>query len=288
MGFSDSIKKLLSYLMPEFKFSNTGKIILAFLSGNKFLEIKQVNNNYQINIDLTKTTPEQEKIIEDIYPELRNSSNVILQKDHYIDLKEYILECKDIPILKFFKDKICQQDYEALRDSIFINKKFNEGNGVGGYLEQLSRKFGVRGRNICNLYGEGYFDSFIKSYYLLLESQDRISEFSKVFNDFVMNQPITYFVNRLNTQEIINKELLEKIEKNKRYGVKRLTIHGISVENKNKILEFLKIIENKDDVKIISWVEENERISVTLEISNKDNPINPNWKQNLHFWTLII
>jgi hypothetical protein len=112
----------------------------------------------------------------------------------------------------------------------------------------------------------GYFDSFIKNFYALLESENRTQDFLKVFDDFVTQQPITYFVNQYRTQEQVNEDLMEKIVRNKKYGIKKLNIHGIGEQNIKKIKEFIKLIENSQDVKIGLRTEQDNRMSLSLEL----------------------
>jgi len=268
MTFGSICKNILDFFLPSNGITlENNTFDLSFFSGNKFLEVKQeVNNHYNIHIDLDKATPEQIKKITEFYPQIRDEDALILQENNYTDLKKYLEELKNVPILKYFKGKINDQDYNALRTSVFIQNKFNLGDDVSLYLEQLYREFGVRGRNICNLYGEGYFESFIQPFYVLLEADSRKDEFLKQFDQFVMEQPITYFVSQHRTKEQISQDLFGKIEKNKKYGIKKLNIHGIGESNIKKIKSFIKEIETRTDLKIPSSIEKDGRISLCLEI----------------------
>src|SRR3989339_676161 len=155
--------------------------------------------------------------------------------------------------------------YQVNIDPSKINEE-QENEEIKPYLDDLHIKYGKRGNNINNLYGEGYFDSFIKLYYLSLEEEGRLNEFDKFFDKFVMEQPITYFVNQNKSQEKMNEELLLKIEKNKNYGIKRINIHGIGKLNANKINDFSEIIKIREDVKIQSLMIEETRAYLILEI----------------------
>lgn len=270
MPFLQAIQKIISAFIPEFKFVNKGTIILTCFSNNnngKLAEIRKIDDdNLTLNLDINKASHDEIKKLMEIYPEIKEQNELILQQDNYYDLRSYLEEIREIPLLKYFKSKLNDADYEALRTSIFIRNKFDNGGEVTNYLDQLYKKFGVRGRNICNLYGEGYFDNFIKPFYAMLESEKRINEFKEQFDKFVMEQPISYFVNQHKPQEQVNQELINKITNNKKYGIKRLNIHGIGEVNTKKIKQFIKIIENRTDLRISSLIEKDKRISVSLEI----------------------
>jgi len=58
------------------------------------------------------------------------------------------------------------------------------------------------------------------------------------------------------------------IWENKKYGIKRLNVHGIGELNSKKIKEFIKILEQEPNpsAKIISRDEQDNRIFIILEI----------------------
>jgi hypothetical protein len=267
MTLKEVIKKIISIFLPSSEIKNNGDYSLSFLSNNKLVEVKNVTNNfYQVNIDPSKINEEQEKELIKVYPEIRENNGLLLENKRYEIFKEHREECINTPILKFFKGKLKNEDYEALRISVYIKKKFSENEEIKPYLDDLHNKYGKRGNNINNLYGEGYFDSFIKLYYLSLEEEGRLNEFEKFFDKFVMEQPITYFVNQNKSQEKMNEELFLKIGKNKNYGIKRINIHGIGKLNANKINDFSEIIKTREDVKVQSLMIEETRAYLILEI----------------------
>ncbi len=267
MNLKEVIKKIISIFIPFSEINNNGSYRLSFFSNNKLLEVKNITNNfYQINIDPSKISDEQEKKLIKIYPEIRENNGLLLEEKRYQIFKEHKEECMNTPILKFFRRKLRNEDYEALRISVYIEKQFSENKDIKPYLDDLYKKYGRRGNNINNLYGEGYFDSFIKLYYLSLKDEGRLEEFDKFLDKFVMEQPITYFVSQNKSQEKMNEELLSKIEKNKKYGIKRINIHGIGKINANKISNFSEMVRIRDDVQIQSLMIEEARAYLILEI----------------------
>ncbi|MFH1365586.1 MAG: hypothetical protein ABIH28_03315 [archaeon] len=270
MGLKEVIKEIVSIFFPPTEINNSGEYRVSFLSSNKLVEINQItNNNYTINIDPTKLNDEQKNKLIEIYPEIRENNGLILEKKEFEIFKEQREKNKDIPILKFFKGKIKEEDYQALRISVYIQRKFSEGEDIKKHLDDLYKKYGRRGHNISNLYGRGYFDNFIKLNYTILQSHGKEDEFLTFFDKFVMEQPITYFVNSTKSQESTNNDLFSKIDRCKRYGIKRLSIHGIGKINKEKINKFTEIIDRRTDVKIISRIDIETTFSLILEISNE-------------------
>jgi hypothetical protein len=215
--FLDLLKKIKDIFYPREGGEITSDLKLSFFKGAKLIEINHIQKVF--NIDLSKATDNQINRLGRLYPDLIESGVIILNKKDYGICKRYIDENKEAPILKFFKDKLNGKDFEILRSAIFIKDSKDRGEDISKLLEQLNRRFGSRGNNICNLYGEGYFESVIKPLYSILQAKDKEKEFRNQFNEFVENLPISYFVSSGKSQEMINKELKEKIMKSRKYGI---------------------------------------------------------------------
>jgi len=269
MGLKGVIKKIIAFLLPEeSKRDDNREYSLSLCNENKVVEINHITNNiYNLNIDVTKLKQEEKEKLIEIYPEIRQNNGLILEQNKFNIFKEQREKNRNVPLLKFFKGKIKEEDYQALRMSVYIQRKFSNGEDIKPYLNDLYKKYGQRGYNINNLNGRGYFESFIKLNYTLLQSQERENEFLNFFDKFIMEQPITYFVNQMKSQEVMNEELLSKINKCKRYGIRKLSIHGMGKINKEKIDEFIKIIEDRSDIKIVSRIEIGVAVSLILEIA---------------------
>ena len=240
----------------------TTKFTISFFKGAKLVEINKTSKI--INVDLSKASPSQISRLGRIYPDLIDSGVIILKETDFKACKEFIEESKDTSTLKFFKDKINEEDFEALRVAVFIKNKRDKGEDINKLLEQLRKKFGSRSNNICNLYGEGYFESVLKPLYSILKARGKETEFKSQFEDFVINLPISYFVSYGKSQEMINKELKDKIRTSKKYGIKSLNVHGIGKENKNKIVQFQKLVSEENMLKISSLREDEDRISIKI------------------------
>jgi hypothetical protein len=263
MGILNVLKKIWDILSPKEKSEITADVKLSFFKGAKLIEINHTHKT--VNIDLNKATDNQISRLGRLYPDLIEAGVIILKKKDYDTCKNYIEESKDTPILKFFRDKLNNEDFEMLRSAVFIKNSRDKGEDINNLLEQLNKKFGLRGNNICNLYCEGYFETVIKPLYSILEAKGKKDQFKIQFDEFVKDLPISYFVNSGKSQEMVNKELIGKIEKSKKYGISFLNIHGINKENKEKILEFEKLISEDKTLKTSHIREDEERISIKID-----------------------
>lgn len=266
MVFLKILKKILGILSSD-KYEIKTNFKLSFFKGAKLIEINKFSKT--INVDLSQADPTQISRLGRVYPDLIDSEVIILKKNDYQTCKEFIEESKETPTLKFFKGKINEEDFEALRTAVFIKNKRDKGEDINKYLEQLRKKFGSRGNNICNLYGEGYFESILKPLYSILKARNNEDDFESQFDEFVMTLPISYFVSYGKSQEMINKELKNKIKKSKQYGIKTINVHGIGKENKEKIIEFEKSISEDYTLKISSLKDDEERKSIKINLKRK-------------------
>jgi hypothetical protein len=270
MVLKEVFKKILSIFNQEPAREDNKEYHLSFCNGNKAIEIKNITNNiYNINVDPNKLDTNQKNKLVEIYPEIRENNGLILKKEDLEKFEEFKLQAQEIPVLKFYKGKIKDEDYQALRISAFIQKKYNAGEEIRSDLDGLHKKYGKRGYSINNLYGTGYFDNFLKLYYLNLTMAAKECEFQNFFDQFVTEQPMTYFVNNDMSEERVIEDANYKIERCKKYGIKRLGIYGIGKLNKDKIKNFANTLEGREDVFIISIIEIGATISLILGIGSQ-------------------
>lgn len=271
MGFIEAVKKILELFKSSENIEGDKNVKISFFKNFKLFEIKtEVNNNQKILnvvVDLSKASEEQINQLKPIYQEMigdKKGGTLLIKKENYKTFEEYKEESKDAPILKFFKGKLKEEDFDALRTSVYIKNKSDSGENIDSLLAQLRRRHGYRGSNICNLYCEGYFDTLIKQFYNLLESKSLQDNFLEEFDDFVTNLPITYFVNQHKTQEVMNEELNSKISRAKKYGVVKINVHGIGSDNKKKIDKFIEEIRERKDISTTILKEEDYRKSIQI------------------------
>lgn len=144
-------------------------------------------------------------------------------------------------LISFFKGKVPASDLEILRQSNYIKVAYDRGERVGKFKAELVSRYGMRGRNICNLYGTGYFESQIIPLYNEMVGQQNFSprDFEAAYERIVMESPYAIFIyGGMSNQEAVD-EVKKKILRAKKYGIKYLNIHGIGQDNVEKITYLL-------------------------------------------------
>lgn len=204
-----------------------------------------------------------DKIPENIKKELPNiikayveEGNKLLEYDanELLDkLYNYNKENPDGAILSFFKPIIPPKDFEALNASLFLRQQFMKDKAIHHLKQDIRKRFGDTGNNISNLCTAGYFEEFLMP--LFNSSQE---DFKRVYNHIVEKSIVAVFVHRNMNVEDIPKEITNRIEISKKYGIKFIHIHGISKNNVEKIKSCIeeqksyfdffdkKIFENED------------------------------------------
>lgn len=145
-----------------------------------------------------------------------------------IFLKEHSLE--ETNILYFFKGKIPEEDYYALRASLYLRSRFEEHASrqeIDDLKTQILQKFGKRGGNISDLCSARYFEA-LKDF---AENSDRES-FLELYEEVVGKGALTIFVSERTTPKQLTTEISKRITINRRYGVVGiLQVHGIGRKN---------------------------------------------------------
>lgn len=225
------------------------------LSGLKNFKIHILNNNsskttiiknskiniVQVNIgELNKTAlKELEQVINEVVNKdsglvIEDNSQKLLQDFQTIDSKTHTQ--KEI---EYFTGRIPQKDIEILRASIYLKSVADKGDSVHELKADIIARFGERGKNICNLYSAGYFDSQIKPLYEEVGSFDLL-KFHQVYEQIVTESPYAVFIHSGMSDKEVSNVVKNKMEISKKYGIKYLNIHGIGKENVDKITILIK------------------------------------------------
>ncbi|MEA3378854.1 MAG: hypothetical protein U9Q69_04410 [Nanoarchaeota archaeon] len=259
----DFINGLLPNFKPSFKTRDI-KLKFSFLSGNKLLE---VNNYNTLLIDSRHTNPQQLSLIKK-FCKARLKENKLFFDTKTTNLiedikKEKKQNIKGEKIIAYLKNKINSQDLNALKVAVYIQIKFEKGEDISKYKNELRFKHGERGNMISKLYSAGYFEKIIVP---LFESSSDLETIKKDFDKLIQEFPLAFFVNKYMLQEKLNGELINKIIRNKKYGINILNIHGIGKKNIEKIKKSIKFIEKKKKIRISNIEEKAGIILVSIEI----------------------
>ncbi|NLA30370.1 MAG: hypothetical protein GX880_00935 [Methanomicrobiales archaeon] len=165
---------------------------------------------------------------------IENKSKELLEE---IKITESSKEDQDF--LSFFKGKIPDDDYTALRASLHVKRRFEEGaqkEEINRLKLDIIKRYSRRGRNICDLCSAGYFEGLIKIYEEMQKYPDFSNEaFLEVYNPIVDEGNLTVFVSGGRTEDQVRQEIESKMRRNRQYGIHALYIHGIGRSNIEKI-----------------------------------------------------
>jgi hypothetical protein len=203
----------------------------------------------------------RETVLDDDIPLLEEKSKKRIED---IQLKESGSDIK--PLLEFFRGKIPDDDFIALRAALYIKKRFDEGAPYGEIYSlkgELIEKYGSRGLKINNLVSSGYFETMIMPIYKQMANSPDFSQkdFLERYNLIINEEAFAVFVSGWMMADELAPIIHKKVRKNLKYGIHNITIHGIGKENVNNIKDILIDIEINYPVLRKSIVERNYIIS---------------------------
>ena len=200
-------------------------------------------NNNEIDFNYTALTMEEKEKVDKLIKEQFGDKKIYVMEnkanERVKDIKTTLTSKEIKEILDFYKDKILEKHYNALESSLYMLKIFESGGSVSELKKDIVNKFGEEGRNIANLCTSkaGYFEGYIKDLYGEMRCFPNFTDddFKKEFQKIVNIMPFTVFVHRDMIGNEIRKEVYNKIDTHKKYGIKFLDIHGIGRENIEQI-----------------------------------------------------
>lgn len=242
------------------------RLIIILKRDNYSDNIEYLKEDKFVYINLEKLNPDEIEECRQITEIAVREENKILIED---DLEKLVEDIKfnessegNKKLLNFFKDKIPENDWDALRAAIYIRKRFEERTTNYELVYKLKgdviNKYGNRGNKICNLCSAGYFESMLEPLYNeMMRLQLTPDDFLKRYNTIIEEEAFALFVTyNMSSPEVQN--LIEmKIKRNRKYGIKFVRIHGIgrkNVETINEVLPYLSI-EHQNLRKIVEEME---------------------------------
>lgn len=262
MGLLDNLKSI-------FHIDNVNLSDIKLINNKSNNKIEYVDKRTIINIGAVDFTEDNATEFKKFLKDYVSEDGLILKEEAQKKV-ELIRETEETDenkkLLTFFTGKLPHEDFEILRASLVVRTEFkNRSKSVADLKQDISQRYGLRGRNIVNLCTAGYFDSVIKPLYEEMEKKPNFSIelFHQRYNVIVMQSPFAVFVNSVISDEELEQNVRSKIEQNKKYGIKSLNIHGLGETNVLKITNLL--IKIKD---IIDWPPEieNDKGYITVTI----------------------
>lgn len=237
MSFLDNLSSLIKIDVSSLK-----NIILKINIGSNNKKI--INNGKIVVVNVNKFDNKGQELIKEILRGEVEEGKLLLEEDSSKLIEEVkAIESKgdNKSILKFFEGKIPASDQEILRASFIIKEIYEMHSPVSNLRDDILQRYGKRGINISNLCTAGYFSTLIKPLY---EEMSRLPNFSidkfrERYNVIVEQYTFAVFVSNRMLPAETKQKILEKIELNKKYGIRQLNIHGIGKSNVIKIQEVL-------------------------------------------------
>ncbi len=214
-------------------------------SNNSSEKIEYDEGEKTLSINIAKFNPKETSEIKGIINAAVKEDNIALLENksektlESIKLIESDTEVESL--LSYFKDKIELNDWNALRAAIYIRKRFENGTSTFDdtykWKGDVIRKFGTRGKNICNLCTSGYFESLVKPLHEeMMKLPDFTNEkFLKVFDLIINEEAFAVFVSGSMSIKEVTQLIETKLKRNLKYGVNFVNIHGIGKQNVEKI-----------------------------------------------------
>ena len=216
---------------------------------DKKLEYKKEERTVTLN--LNKLEPAENKQFKEILKSaVLKEEQILLENEASRTIEDFKTKDADVEnqkLLNFFRDKIPPEDYEALRASLYLRSKYDEGIDVYQLKADIMTKYGERGKNISNMCTAGYFEKWLIPLYKEMEQSPDflIDKFKFTYDIIVKESAFAVFVHRDMRGEEVKDIILGKIHTNLEYGIKFVTIHGIGKENKKKIRETIAELESE-------------------------------------------
>ncbi|PWR70460.1 hypothetical protein ACKUB1_12105 [Methanospirillum stamsii] len=241
---------ILDKLSQLFKISiNIDKSTHIQINSNNKITDKYIffEDDNVLSINLNQLSSEEKEQLRQILQNSVDNGVPLLEENarertEDIFLKEHSSEETDV--LGFFKGKIPDDDYTALRASLYLRSRFKE-RATRPVIDELKmeiiQKYGRRGRNISDLCSAGYFDA-------LKEIAENLHKntFLEFYEEIVGKGAFTIFVSERTTSKQLIQDINKRITTNRRYGgTGILQIHGIGRKN----IETIKIA--MDDIEEI-------------------------------------
>lgn len=198
-----------------------------------------------LNILVSKLEDANKALLIKIIRKVHETDGLILKQskdDELISYSNYISDSgEDKKILDFFINKLPNDDYFALKMSLFLRNQAKSEKNIFPYKMDIRDKFGDRGVNIANLCSAGYFEEFI-SFYKAVSKET----FDNYYEMVVGARARALFVNFTMNVAEIEKQINIMVEKAINYHMPDFRVHGKGKNNVSNINEFIKSRNGKE------------------------------------------
>src|SRR5260221_403756 len=170
-------------------------------------------------------------------------------------IADYEKSTDDRDLRKFIKEKLPSKDKSLWFSALILRQKFSQGevDTVNHLKREMNSANPPRGGNIANLCSAKYLESHILPLYQFLVEENKNQQlFLEIYETIVLEFPFAVFVSQHRSDKAIKEEIMKKITTVKKYGWKKVAVHGIGEENVRKIMRVTVEIETENTLEISS------------------------------------
>ena len=210
-----------------------------------------------VNKDTVKVNPNllshsQKRAFFSEFEDSVQGSQFILDSSEKVGEKLVATVNENISFIDYFKDHIPNNYLDMLKVAILVKNEYDSGHIRSAQIlkQQLAERYGIVANTICNLYSAGYFKEFLVPYFdekvkdKNYTNEQFSNDFVRLMNDF----PIAVFISNADSSEDVEKTIRIRVERNKRQGIKNFKVHGIGVQNVEKISETIQNMQNEKKI----------------------------------------
>lgn len=275
-------ERLTTLLNIKFDFSRLTSFVNIQIvnKSNVGSRVQQTDNPPSITVNIALLNPGEATELQGILREgFFTSGNVLLSaaRQRIEDYRRAEKSDRFQKEIDYFRDKIPARDIPMLRACLYSNECWERHDPKAPQVkQQICEVYGDRGRNLANLCSAGYLDIWLRPLWEALasglEPESAKEKFQSMYNNNVNEMPWTVFVHKTQPENEILDQVLGKLSTNLTYGIRWIKIHGIGATNLDKIRSVIQAVEAQHPGLQKSIAEENNRISVRLELPPSPPP----------------
>lgn len=242
MYFLDKLSSIVSVKVDLSKFKSFHVKLIGDKNTVGFINVTKNEIQLNVNSNEIKDPLVRKQVLDLIRDEVHVQGQPILEAKASEVVQSVATTKPDAELLNYFRNKIPEEDIAILRAALTVRNLFNKSQPVDNYLSDIRYKYGQHGANIANLCSADYFESQIKPMYEELSKRPNFTPemFLGNYQILVDSAPFAVFVSRTDSVQELLLQVIQKLEFNKMYGLKKLNIHGIGHENVKKIEELVE------------------------------------------------
>jgi hypothetical protein len=242
MGFLEKLSAIVSIKNDLSKLKDLTIKLIGDKNTVGLINVTKNEIHLNVNSDEIKDPEKRKQVLALIRDEVHIEERPVLEAQASEVVRQISSVTDDSELLDYFKGKIPSTDLAILRAALLVRGLHRQGKPVDGYLSDIRYRYGQHGANIANLCSAGYFESYIQPMYEELSTRPNFDHemFAGNYKLIVDSAPFAVFVNRSDSVEDLLTQVVQKLEFNKMYGLKRLNIHGIGHDNVEKIEKLLR------------------------------------------------